>query len=395
MTTYRYEAARPDGAAVRGVLEAATMSAATALLSARGLYPMRVAEQADHRLPWWGQPSARSRALVFQSLASLVQAGVSLDQALAATVKVASGPLGEAIGRITARVREGTSLAGAVRGEPMLASGVTVGLLRAGERGVGLGTALSQVAAHLEREAETASRIRSALAYPLLLAVVGTVSVGVIVLFVVPRFAALLADLGQTLPLATRVLITAADVVRRAGLPGIALVVGGAALGWKAFHERRAAWHAWLLELPLVGVIRHALATARVTRTLGALLGTGTPALSALRIAREAAGDEAVAERLNRAGEQVAQGTSLATALGATGALTEAAQQLVLIGEGAGRLPALLTQAAVLEERNAERRLGTLVTLLEPALILGFAGLVAFVAAALLQAVYSLRPAGF
>jgi len=392
VTMYRYEAARTDGAAVRGILEAATMDAAAALLSARGLYPVRVREQRASPGWRWGGPSARARALVFQSLASLVEAGVPLEQALAASTRVATGALAEAMGRVTGRVREGASLAGAVRGEPILASGVTVGLLRAGEQGVGLGAALTHAAEHLEREAETVSRIQSALAYPVLLAVVGTVSVGVIVVFVVPRFVALLADLGQSLPFATRVLIDISHLVRHAGLVGIALVVGGVAVGVRVLEERRVAWHEWLLGLPFVGAIRHAFATARVSRTLSVLLGTGTPVLSALRIAREAAGDAAVAQRLQRAEEQVAQGTSIASALGASGALTETAQQLVVIGEGAGRLSALLGQAAALEDRRAERQLATAVTLLEPALILCFAGLVAFVAAALLQAVYSLRP---
>ena len=394
MTTFTYEAARADGAPVRGVLDATTVNAAAAVLSARGLYPVRVTEQPGTRVWQWGGPSARARAMVFQSLASLVEAGVPLDQALAASERVATGSLVSAVNRVTTRVREGASLGTALRSEPALASGVTVGLIRAGEQGVGLGSALAHVAAHLEREAETASRIRAALAYPILLAVVGSVSVAVIVVFVVPRFVALLADLGQSLPLATRVLIGVSNVVRRLGFVILALAAGGLAVGWQQLQQRRVAWHRWLLGVPIVGEIRHALATARVSRTLGVLLGTGTPALAALRIAREAAGDAAVAERLARAEEQVAQGGSLATALGAVAALTATAQQLVVIGEGAGRLPALLAQAATLEERRAERRLSTLVTLLEPALILAFAGLVAFVAAALLQAVYSLRPGG-
>ena len=146
--------------------------------------------------------------------------------------------------------------------------------------------------------------------------------------------------------------------------------------------------------MPLIGPIRHALATARVCRTLGALLGTGTPALPALVIASEAAADAAVGGRLGRVRQHVAEGASLSAALSATGAVTEGAWQLVSIGEGSGRLPTLLAKAADLEEREAERRLKTLVTFLEPALILAFAGLVAFVAAALLQAVYSLRPGG-
>ena len=121
-------------------------------------------------------------------------------------------------------------------------------------------------------------------------------------------------------------------------------------------------------------------------------MGTGTPALAALQIARDAAGDEAVGARLDAARSPVAEGGALSNALEATGAMTPGALQLARIGEGSGRLAPLLAKAAELEEREAERRLKTLVTFVEPALILMFAALVAFVAAALLQAVYSLRP---
>ena len=392
MTAFRYEAARADGALVRGVIEADSRSAATALLSSRELFP--VAVEPD-RTGWSHQrrPSARAQATLFQSLASLVGAGIPLEQALRAAESVTTGRLREAMVHTKSRVREGASLGAALAAEGLF-SGVTIGLIRAGERGVGLGAALEQAAAQLEREAETLARIRGALAYPLLLATVGAVSVGVIVLFVVPKFVALLADLEQSLPLATRLLVATSELARRFGIPLLGLTAAGVIGGLRLVRERRTAWHVWLLRLPLLGAIRHALATARTSRTLAALLGSGTPALAALAIAQEASGDGAVAERLARARDQVAEGVALSAALSATGALTATALQLAAIGERSGSLPSLLAKAAELEEREAERRLKTLVTFLEPALILAFAGLVAFVAAALLQAVYSLRPGG-
>ena len=393
MTAFRYEAARTDGAAVRGVLEAGSGAEAAAVLSARGLLPITVEPERAPALRL-RRPSARAQATVFQSLASLVLAGVPLEKAVHATDCVAAGILRDALLRVGGRVREGSSLGAALAAEVGLFSGVTIGLVRAGERGVGLGAALDQAATQLEREAETVARIRGALAYPLLLAVVGSVSVLVIVVFVVPRFVALLSDLGQALPLATRLLIAASALARRFGLVAVGIAVAGAFVSARLLVERRAAWHGWLLGLPLVGSIRHALATARTARTLGALLGSGTPALAALAIAQDASGDAAIAERLARARDRVAEGAALSVALSTTQALTETALQLVAIGEGSGRVPALLAKAAELEQREAERRLATLVTFLEPALILAFAGLVAFVAAALLQAVYSLRPGG-
>jgi type II secretory pathway component PulF len=206
MSVFRFEAARADGHAVRGRLDAPSRAEAAATLSARGLFPVRV-EPASERAFTRRHPSPRAVATVVQSLATLVDAGVPLAQALDATQKLARPPFNEALARVGARVRQGASLGTALAEEQGLVSGLTVGLVRAGERGVGLGPALLEAAAQLERQAETATRVRAALAYPLLLAGVGVVSVSLIVLFVVPRFAAILGDLGQELPPATRILI--------------------------------------------------------------------------------------------------------------------------------------------------------------------------------------------
>jgi general secretion pathway protein F len=394
MSGFHYQAARSDGAMVRGVLDAETAAQAATVLSSRGLFPLVVEPQRPAARWGFSRPSTRAQATVFQSLAALAEAGVPLEKALRVTERVATGTLRAALERVGTRVREGASLGAALGAQDGLFAGVTIGLVRAGERGVGIAAALAQAGQQLEAEAEATARVRAALAYPLLLGVVGSLSVLVIVGFVVPRFAALLGDLGQTLPVATRLLIGLSSVARHYGLVLAGGAVVATALGTHFARERRVAWHGWLLRQPLVGPVRHALASARVCRTLGALLGNGTPALTALAIARDAAGDGAVAARLDAARERVSEGSALAAALASTRALSEQALQLVTIGEHSGRLAPLLGKAATLEERDAERRLKTLLTLLEPALILAFAGLVAFVAAALLQAVYSLRPGG-
>jgi type II secretory pathway component PulF len=392
VTAFRFEAARPDGGLVRGMLEAASEPAAAAVLSARGLYPVLVEVStisAQHR--FFGGPSTRQLATLFQGLAALVDAGVPLERALHSAGRTAPGSLHSALDRVAQRVREGSSLGAALGAEPIVPA-VSIGLIRAGERGVGLGPALAQAAAQLEHAAETEERVRAALTYPAVLAAVGSASVGLIVMFIIPRFAALLGDLGQTLPPATRFLLATSAVMRDYGLMLCVLAVALAAGATRAIAEHRVAWHAWLLGLPLVGALRLGLASARVARTLGALLGVGTPALTALEVARGAAGDAAVSARIAAARGRVAEGQGLAAALEATGALTPSALQLASIGEGSSRLPTLLAKAAELDERAAEQRLKALVSFLEPALIVVFAGVVAFVAAALLHAVYALRP---
>jgi type II secretory pathway component PulF len=394
LTLFRYQALRADGSRVNGEVEATSTGTAVTLLSRRGLLPVRVACISPAGLPCWRRPSRRSIATVLQSISSLVGAGVPLQQAIEASAALAPAGLRDAITRIEQRVREGSSLASAADAENGLFSEVTIGLLRAGERGVGLGTALDQAAQQMEREAESSARIRAALAYPTLLCAVGCISIALIAFFIVPRFEALVADFDGALPVASAVLLSVSEGLRSHPIP-VVLVVLAPVLGGAALISRYPAhFHRLLLQLPLIGGIRHGFATARAGRTVGTLLGAGTSAVTALETAARSVGDHAIRERLLEAGERVAEGSSISRALKIVSALTPTANRMTAIGEASGRLAVLLLQAAALEQRMAERRLESLVRILEPALILAFAAVVAFLAAAVLQAIYSVRPPG-
>jgi type II secretory pathway component PulF len=319
---------------------------------------------------------------------------VPLERALAAARAIASRPLQQALADARRGVQQGQALSRALAGTHGLVPGVVRGVIRAGERGSRLAEALDQVASHLEQEADVVARVRQALAYPMLLAAAGTISVLVIGTVIVPRFAELLADLGGELPMATRLLLGGSAALARWWLPlvvGLPLVATAVVM-WLRRPAGRRRCHDWLLGLPLIGPLRLGLATTRVARALGAMLGSGMPLLPALDAAGDAAGDAAVALRVQRARERVAAGATLTSALERAQALTPLALQLVAVGESSGRLAEMTRRAGDLAAQEAERGLRTLVTLLEPALIVAFGGLVAFVAAALLQAVYSVRP---
>ena len=395
MTAYRYRAARPDGELVRGTLEAPSAGRASSAVTELGLFPIALTpvDAADAAKP---AASRRDLAIAFRSVAALVSAGVPLERAVAASESLARGALRETLGTARARLREGQGLAHALGAGQGGVPGVVLGMIRAGERGSQLGLVLEQVATHLEQEAELVARVRQALAYPLLLAAVGTASVLVIGTVIVPRFAELLGDLGQELPVATQVLIAGSTVLSHFWFLLVPIGVAGVWAVREALKRpasRRAVDEA-LLAIPVLGAVRLALATSRVARALGSMLRAGMPLLPALEAAAEAAGDAAVADRLGRARERVARGEPLAASLGREAALASSALQLVAVGESSGRLGEMTWRAGDLAAQEAERGLKTLVTLVEPGLIIAFGGLVAFVAAALLQAVYSLRPGG-
>jgi type II secretory pathway component PulF len=393
VTAFVYRAARPDGRLIRGRLHAPTAASAGTALAAQGLHPILLREA-----PVAGRRAAprAELALAFRSIAALASGGVPLERALLASEPVLRGPLREVIGSARRELHEGRSLADGLAGGQGVVPAIVVGMIRAGERGGRLGDAIDEAAAHLEREAALIGQVRQALAYPLLLTIAGGASVLVIGTVVVPRFAALLADLGQALPMATRLLLGGSAFVDAhwLWLAAGAVVSAAAAGGVVRRPPVRLRLHALLLRLPVVGPVRHGLGSARLARALGGMLRAGMPLLPALDAAREAAGDDALGARVGRARDRVAGGEPLARALEKEGALTPMAVQLVAVGESSGRQAEMCNRAGDLAAGEAERALRTVVTLLEPALVVFFGGVVAFVAAALLQAVYSIRPGG-
>jgi type II secretory pathway component PulF len=379
---FRFAAARPDGATVRGELAATHPSAALEELTGRGLLALELKEVRPDRA---ARLPRRELAVFFRSLATLVEAGVPLDRAL--RIAPATGRLGAFATAVRERVQEGASLSAALAAQPGVPA-LAVGLVRAGEHAQ-LDAALADAATQVERDAELRAQILSALAYPVLLLVAGCGTIAVLVVAILPRFVALLGDAGSAVPTATRALLAMSAVIDRFWMPlGLTAVVGGIALArWLV----GPAGHAGLLRLPVVGPLRLGLATARSARALSALLATGTPALRALDTAADAAGDHEVAARVRRAAERVRTGGSVAAALAAERAFDPQALELAHAGEASGRLAVLLRHGAALAETQALRRLQSLVRLIEPGLILLLGGLVAFVALALLQAVYGVR----
>jgi len=393
VTAFRYRAARTDGERVSGVVRAASASAALRLVASRGLLTLTLDE---YSAPGSRGVDAGTLGPILSGLAALVDAGLPVDRALGAVEETAPDRLRPLLARSGERIREGASLSAALSASG-LGLPTVLGHVRAGERAGTLAAALTCAATELERAAETKARVRAALTYPMFLAVAGTVSVFVIVTFVVPKFAQLLGEQGRTLPAVTRALLLASALTRSLVFPllflGFLPLV--ALVRWLRTPRGRLPFHQFLLEVPFVGKERHRFATARATGALAGLLEGGVPVLEALKLAADSAGDAEVGARLIAARLDVERGDRLSTALRTHAAFTALALRLVAFGERAGRLPHFLAQASRLEESAAQRALQRAVTLLEPTIILAFGAAVAFVALALLQAVYSVRPAGF
>jgi type II secretory pathway component PulF len=253
---------------------------------------------------------------------------------------------------------------------------------------------VDDAAALAERDAATRRAIRGALTYPALLAVVGTLSIALLVGFVLPRFANILQDMGTTLPPSTRMVLALGTGARTAGGPALLSFMAAAVAlrAWAGTPAGRLRVHGFLLSLPLVGPVRRAAAAARFSAALGALLSNGVPVAAALRGAGRATGDAEVERRVLQSRESVIRGGGLALSLAAQHAIPESAVRLVHAGEESGQLVSMLQHAARIEAEQAESKTRAAVSAIEPLLIVSLGAGVALIAAALLQAVYSVRP---
>jgi type II secretory pathway component PulF len=381
------------------VEEAASPAALERVLARRGLYPLEIAAGDGQRPRRHGLRTLRADVVeAIRYLATLADAGFPLDRALGTVARVVARPdVAGAVRAVQERIRAGVSLADALREQPRTFPALGVGTVRAGERGGYLAEALKRLAEQLEREEALRAQLLSAMLYPAVMVSVGAVAVVVLVVFVLPRFVAVLGDAGAALPRSTSLLLGASHVLGR----WWPVFLVGAAAGVFALssyrHSAGGRLHsdAWLLRLPVVGALRQRLAAARLGRALATLLGSGLPVLPALDAAAESLADAAATEEVQRAREEVRAGSRLAAALGRGRAFPYVFLQMVELGEESGRLPEMLDRAATAAEEELRRGLERVIRLVEPTMIILFGAVVAFVALALLQAIYSVRVDAF
>ena len=394
-STFTYRAAKADGGVVSGSISAPSREAALQTLTHRGLWALDLrAHGAGSRLRWSKKRvPAGDLALGLSVLAELLDAALPLSRALATFEELAPAGWRNMLPAIRESVRQGKSLGSSLSDSPVMIPGEIVGIIQAGEAGSGLSSAVRRAAQLAEESESTRAALRAALAYPITLAAAGSASLALLVGVVLPRFASILTDIGQSLPASTQTLLSLANLARAhfVLMLVVPLVVLAVWQAWVSSDSGRFAWHAFLLELPLFGPIRRSAATGRACATLAALLESGVPLASSLPHVSRAIGDAALARRLMDARGRVIQGERLSRALADYAATTPTVIRLVRAGEESGRLARMLAHGARIEREQAVSRTKAAMRLLEPSLILLFGGIVAFVAAALLQALYSIR----
>ncbi|HUL64118.1 MAG TPA: type II secretion system inner membrane protein GspF [Burkholderiaceae bacterium] len=402
MAAFRFAAADLAGKEQAGVLEADNARAARQALRARGLVPLTVepvvseAQRTGLTITIGRRLSQTELAVITRQLASLLGAALPVADALTVMVEQSEKQsVRELMAAIRTDVLGGASLSKALARHPRQFPDIYRALISAGEESGKLGSVLSSLADYIEERAKLQQKITLAFVYPIIVTIVALLVVIGLLTYVVPQVVQVFAQTKQALPFLTRAMIALSDFVRNYGWIVAVAIVAIAFIISRMLRvpAARLRWHTRILTLPVVGVLSRSINTARFASTLAILVGSGVPMLRSLQAAGETLTNLAMRGRVLDATQRVREGFSLARALRADGEERRAGHtrlfppvliHLIASGEATGRLPDMLTRAADIHAREAERRALFFTSLLEPVLILAMGVVVMLIVLAVL-----------
>jgi len=401
MPLFGYTAINNQGKQTTGVLNAASRAAAIDQVNSQGMYPLKVEERQPKAAAQWspfrrsGRVSQAQVEAFTRELSNLLGAGVSLGRALQLLSHEASSPAAKKTwSAVQEDVLDGSTLAAAMSKWPGAFTPVNVAMVRAGETGGFLDVVLGQIADFRSREQDLLGKVKAALIYPVILSIL---LVGVLIFlltFFIPRFQVMFEEFGGSLPILTQAIVGTSKIVVHYGI-FVAIGVGLVVLlikrslstdSGKRFVERA------LLKAPGLGAVVARFALVRFCRMLGTLIGAGVPLVAALRVAREAIGNQTLADAVATAIDQVQSGDPLARSLAQCPELFPGAViEMIAVAEESGRLDKELVRQAGAYELDLDRRLRMLVVVAEPALLFIMAAIVGTVVVGMLLPIFSLQ----
>ncbi|NRR30849.1 type II secretion system inner membrane protein GspF [Oxalobacteraceae bacterium] len=402
MPAFRYEAVDPAGATRKGVVNADSARAARADLRTQGLVPIKVdtiTTQVDSagvaRSRGLGERlSTTELALFTRQLASLLEAGLPLEQAFSALLEQAERPyVRDLIASVRSEVIGGAALSDVLSRHPRDFAEIYRALVASGEQIGQLSRVLSRLADYIERRNALVQKVKLAFTYPAIVTVVAFSIVIFLLTYVVPQIVSVFANTKQKLPLLTIIMLAVSDFVRNYGIV-VAVLLVGAWFAWRRALKNpvlKRRWHTWLLTAPLYGKFERSLNTARFASTLAITTGSGVPILRALQTSRDTLSNVAMQELVDEASDNVREGVSLARALSAQKHFPPMLVHMIRAGEITGELPAMLDRAASAQEQDLERRTLTIAGLLEPALILAMGVVVLLIVLAVLMPIIEIN----
>ncbi len=386
MPAYEYKALDSRGKQKQGVMEADAARAVRQQLRDRGMTPLSVEPAVDKQSPATalssrGSLAASDLALITRQLATLIQSGIPIEQALSAVSQQSTKPrIRSMLIAIRAKVMEGYSLADSLGEFPRAFPRLYRSTVAAGEHAGHLDLVLNRLADYTESRQEARQKIQLAAIYPIILSVVAIAIVVFLLTYVVPDIIEVFLKQGQELPTLTQGMLMVSDFLANYGIY-LLLVIIAAVIGFRlalAKPEFRMRVHKRLLHLPLFSGMVRGVNTARYASTLSILTTSGVPLVEAMRIAGEVLSNDFLRQELREAARKVSEGGSLHRALDQTGYFPPMMLHMIASGEASGELDSMLERTARMQENTLQSKIAAIVGLFEPMMLL-FMGVVVLI----------------
>lgn len=408
MSRFYFRAVGGDGDMIEGETEAIDKSAVIEQLRRQSKMPLAIeplgsaaaAAQGGRKRSWdWlnqpiggGNPRLKSRdlAVMTREIATLLDAGMTVDQSLQFLINVASSPPQKKLFMtLLESVQGGSTLADALETHSTSFSPAYISLVRAGEAGNALGQVLKRLADFLERGEVLRQRVQSALVYPLMLLIMAGISVAVLLVVVLPQFTPMFESAGAELPWLTQLVVRAGELAERYWWVALILcIIAGFVISSQLRHPpSRAVIDRFMLALPLIGDLIAKIDTARFARTVGTLLANGVSLPNALLIARDSLGNAVLRATISATLEAVKEGKGFAAPIDRSGRFPPLAVNLIAVGERSGHLDTMLMKIADIFDQEVANSVDRMMTLLVPVMTITVGLVIAGIIGAILSAI--------
>ena len=389
MATFGYEAIDSSGKTQKGSVEADNIDKARQDLTGQGLVVVSVTEQnaltKDINIDIGGKPTARDLSVFCRQFVSMVRAGVTILDALKMLADATENKkLKQAIVEVRANAEKGESLADSLAQHPKIFPGLMINMVAAGEASGSLDKSMERMATQFERSNKTMALVKKAMMYPMVLCIVMVAVVIVMLVFVIPNYASMFADLGTDLPGITKAVMAASDFVKAYWFVIVPVVIA-IVVGVRAFSATDMGKHFFgqiAIKLPLTKDLVVKSASAQMARTLSTLLGSGVPLIEAVDIVSGTMTNIYFKEALEDAKDEITIGQPLSRPLERCGLFPPMVYHMTRIGEETGNTEDMLNKLADYYEEEVEMAVQTLMAAMEPMIIVVMAAIVSVLIAA-------------
>jgi type IV pilus assembly protein PilC len=382
MDVYVWEGRSRKGTIERGEIEAANEAAVRSALRRQQIQATKIQAKSKDILKgisFLKRRGVNEKALVVftRQFATMIDAGLPLVQCLEILSSQQDNPtFKEVLLKVKGDVEAGSTFADALRKHPKVFNDLYCNLVAAGEAGGILDTILNRLAAYIEKAMNLKKKVKGAMVYPAAVLAIALIVAGALLMFVIPIFQKMFADMGGTLPAFTQLVINLSEFLRRYFILVAAIIVVFI-FAFRRYYQTesgRATVDYYLLRIPVVGELIKKVAIAKFTRTLSTMLSSGVPILEGLDIVARTSGNKTIEKAILKTKVSIGEGKTIAEPLGASGIFPPMVVQMISVGESTGALDSMLSKIADFFDDEVDAAVSALTSLLEPLLMVILGG---------------------